>query len=1436
MPQQLQRKKPALPPGYYDADSTAVSAVAQKPAPPEGYYDVENAPKEIEEPKELGILDTINQFLQPKRFSEKGEELSASGKFGQQAAKMTGSDLVGDVVRRTTALNPVPSNLHEVGEKAKAIGRGAMFIPNLLSEVLRGPESEDELKAFGAGGFGGQGAVALHRLIAKPAVEGVHEIEQGAADVVRGGGGVAHPGVGRILRGMGQAAVPLGGSMARDIGQSEEQGQLPDKILEYIAAGETPKLAKAGLKGLVKEPTRAALQGVTDVSRPIKQEIGELRNRVGQTQALTERAKMAKEAEFEQRYRPIEEVASKELGAITTHGELANLLSGSFEGASSVPIRFPQVLMNKLIGEPNLAAGEMGQPFNFQQLRVVYRRLGSELRKTQKGTDLYRGLENARNQLDNLLRESAQKAGQERPYASAQTDYFDFINKGLGNELVQEFLETPSTAKRIQMLRNPEVMRVLQESGVDISSFAEAENLGLTTKGVPGMAMDAAEAEAMIRPEGGPGGMKALSLRRMAAQEEKYGANVGHLAYPSGRLRWLWRFVLSEPMIKFIAGAEEAAAPKKPGYIPPSRQLPPPRNVIKGPEGSGDGGVVAVDNMAREFDALAKRMPREVISGERPPTPQELEIAFAALREEFPQSQLLEQAKIQLGGDVDPFSLQFGGGFQEGAPSALPPEVRVAMEQQARTMGRALPEGMEPKGLPPGPEPHPFDPFNTVIEATQARGSQPLPPYGATLPESFGAPSAIPLGGIPKEPLEFAHFSTMKPPKGEVVVSGSRRSGMREMRAVGAEHKRLSEGRRVGGEFSPVPAVNVYPKGQVGEPHIMAGSSELVGRGDYALLDVAKNPLWKEFMEEGRQKAKEAGHNDTMSDWLSQNYAERKVMEAGYDGIRSSERPQLGTVLFNDVKMYPKGMEPPVESVKAPVPLPEGPKTVSGKNNAAQMHRERFERMSRETTEMANDAGAAFKIKQLHKDSGGATFNMKEGNLAGKDYFAVSTFPERAKVISGEVSTTQIEGFIKANKDLLKDESNSVGTWFDKESGKTHLDIVKTLKDKSEAISLAEKHKQLATFDLKTMQEIRTPVKDSIAKHIEELGAKASKRLKNKSFRSHAGIDPTMLGDAAIVGAVEIWKGGRSFNKWSRQMIDRFGPEVIPHLKQLYPKSQAIMWKKIDDGSAQHFITPSQVQKYIKKGEALKNWYRDKEYGKLLKEHFGDDADIVKAFAAILSQGTSLKTNVTLALKAYGQWKVGEAPNKLFLGRKNIERFLAGEKVKGMKIGTFAKQSGSKIPVEHIGEGGVIPDVVVDRRMAWGFGIGKQGGSAKTASLQAQSSEMLMPSTVGRKFIAEAISQMGKKYNMKPDQAQASFWKTIGDMRAEQGFGEYTSEPFSKIFGEHLDKLDKKPRFQNEAPLPSAKYGFKPGPATAERGWVDYLPKEVKDAIKREKK
>lgn len=115
--------------------------------------------------------------------------------------------------------------------------------------------------------------------------------------------------------------------------------------------------------------------------------------------------------------------------------------------------------------------------------------------------------------------------------------------------------------------------------------------------------------------------------------------------------------------------------------------------------------------------------------------------------------------------------------------------------------------------------------------------------------------------------------------------------------------------------------------------------------------------------------------------------------------------------------------------------------------------------------------GEAAEVLKLIQETGGATYNLKAGNLAGQPLYSVATYPDRGVILDHPPTLGELYNYIDQNRDVLNADA-SLGAWIS--GNQTYLDIVSTLSDRNEAIDLGKQHNQIAIFDLKTFQEIPT--------------------------------------------------------------------------------------------------------------------------------------------------------------------------------------------------------------------------------------------------------------------------------------------------------------------------------------------------------------------------
>lgn len=121
--------------------------------------------------------------------------------------------------------------------------------------------------------------------------------------------------------------------------------------------------------------------------------------------------------------------------------------------------------------------------------------------------------------------------------------------------------------------------------------------------------------------------------------------------------------------------------------------------------------------------------------------------------------------------------------------------------------------------------------------------------------------------------------------------------------------------------------------------------------------------------------------------------------------------------------------------------------------------------------------GQVIELIGKHNKNGGLTFNIfSNRDMSGQDVWAVSIYPERSKTVEGkDIWFKDMNDFIIKNADLLAQNPQiSLGTWYDKSSNKSYIDVVVTKTNQAEAELLGKKYNQKAIFNLKTFTEVST--------------------------------------------------------------------------------------------------------------------------------------------------------------------------------------------------------------------------------------------------------------------------------------------------------------------------------------------------------------------------
>lgn len=113
-------------------------------------------------------------------------------------------------------------------------------------------------------------------------------------------------------------------------------------------------------------------------------------------------------------------------------------------------------------------------------------------------------------------------------------------------------------------------------------------------------------------------------------------------------------------------------------------------------------------------------------------------------------------------------------------------------------------------------------------------------------------------------------------------------------------------------------------------------------------------------------------------------------------------------------------------------------------------------------------------------------------------------------------------------------------------------DAEATIPDLQEQVKFLKEGKPRPRAIERAKEKIGT-LEDRLTKMEVDAQARLTQAFGGSTFRS--GIDPVILKDLAVVGAVKIAKKGMTAAKWELEMVDKFGEKIKPHLKKIYRSS-----------------------------------------------------------------------------------------------------------------------------------------------------------------------------------------------------------------------------------------------------------------------------------------
>jgi hypothetical protein len=241
--------------------------------------------------------------------------------------------------------------------------------------------------------------------------------------------------------------------------------------------------------------------------------------------------------------------------------------------------------------------------------------------------------------------------------------------------------------------------------------------------------------------------------------------------------------------------------------------------------------------------------------------------------------------------------------------------------------------------------------------------------------------------------------------------------------------------------------------------------------------------------------------------------------------------------------------------------------------------------------------------------------------------------------------------------------------------------------------------------------------------------------------------------------AIAMKAAGRMLAGMPRKaVLESLVNEGVPKgdIPKIHTAAKALLEK--DAVKAGQKLAPAKkLAHYFQTGQGEMKWYDDTY--KAFQDVVGKDAEKLAGFFTATSINATVKSNATLAMKAYAQWKSGE-PFKGYLPAviAELNRVAADKPLAGRKLDNFRKAI--------IGD----PDaVVVDRWMLRAFGMdGEKGATPHSYDL-----------------VEHAVKQMAQQHGVTPRQMQAAIWFGVKNA-AEAGKNRPASPPFEQILREKV--------------------------------------------------
>jgi hypothetical protein len=266
-----------------------------------------------------------------------------------------------------------------------------------------------------------------------------------------------------------------------------------------------------------------------------------------------------------------------------------------------------------------------------------------------------------------------------------------------------------------------------------------------------------------------------------------------------------------------------------------------------------------------------------------------------------------------------------------------------------------------------------------------------------------------------------------------------------------------------------------------------------------------------------------------------------------------------------------------------------------------------------------------------HEKNGGSTFTPYGENLAGKDLHAVGAYPERTMQVD-KLTPEVLNDFKTKNQDVLSQPNHAVGTWKDPDTGKTVLDVSKTIADRDEAIAAGKAANQKAIYHLGSGETIPTGGTGENIEPTEQSNLAKSPKGSTVPLMTKP-LEAEGTGEKGKISTLDVAK---ALNEHSQSQ----NPALAPGSE---PKEMVARARKIAEDEAKYQLA---------QGKTGTEWYTEemKDHDKALqgmRPELNDPVklSLFKAAEAVLSSGQKPYGNFKSAVKAWDAYhETGEFP------------------------------------------------------------------------------------------------------------------------------------------------------------------------------------------------